>query len=122
MKRKRGRPWMRNPELVAAILADIEAGDSVRTAVLANGISDETWRLWCVADPELLGRSHIAMAKGNQRLRREALQTTDKTVAHVRLHLLGCRDAAWSARQRVEHSISTETIADLMAREVDAPS
>ena len=113
-----GRPTIRTPEIVDAILADIEAGDSETTASWANGVSDDAWGDWKRSDPELSGRCKIARARGNRALREELKRTESKVRAHVCLHLLGCRDPELSARSRVEHAGSIAvTLSELLHKE-----
>lgn len=118
MKKKPGRKSIRSDELVAKILADIQAGDSERTAVLANDAAWPTWSEWKRDDPQLAYQCECARAKGNRNLRRELLETSDPVRAKVRMHLLGCRDRELSARQMIEHSGAVRTIADIMREDV----
>ena len=112
----RGRPTVRTPCLVAAILADIEAGNSERTAVLANDIAWSTWSLWKSEDEELSDQCQHARAKGLREVLVEYRGTIDPVRAKVCHHFLSVKESSeWSATQKIEHSGSVDVIATLSA-------
>lgn len=112
----KGRPTKRTPCLVESILADIEAGDSERTAVLANDIAWQTWLTWKQDDPGLLDQCQYARAKGLRQVRREYKSTENPVRAKVCHHFLSVKESSeWSATQKIEHSGSVNVIATLEA-------
>ena len=67
-KRPTGRPTLRSPEVIAAILTSLAIGNTREDSSLAAGISPSTLRLWCHQDDALSAQVEKAEAQARQRM------------------------------------------------------
>jgi hypothetical protein len=63
-KLKPGRPSIRTPEIENILIEAAETGAPIKPCCATARISYETFRTWCMADPELADRFHEARERG----------------------------------------------------------
>lgn len=110
----------RSPERIAAILATLRTGKSLRGSCADHDLSHETWYDWERTDPELLASRRIAVSKGMSVLEEQVLTTTDPVEAKVRLHRLGKLDRdEWGTEQTITHEGMTLAAAVKARKDAD---
>ena len=68
MPRKTGRPTLRSPEVIKAILTSLSIGNTRADSSLAAGVNPSTLRDWCHQDPALSASVEKAEAEARQRM------------------------------------------------------
>lgn len=107
-------PSRKTPDAEAKVVAALSVGKTLRAAAGDAGVSHETVRNWCKADPDFAERVEVAKCQGQSVLEGRALEP-DVTgpSANVLRHRLGCLDVEGWGERRVDVDAGRLTLTDL---------
>ena len=102
-KRPTGRPTLRSPEVIAAILTSLAIGNTREDSSLAAGISPSTLRLWCHEDAALSPDVERAEAQARQRMVGVVVKAASDGTWTAAMTFLERRDPEhWGRRERID--------------------
>ncbi len=113
-------PSRKTSEAEAKVIAALSVGKTLRAAAGDAGVSHETVRNWCKADPDFAERVEIAKCQGQSVLEALALDPgVAGPAANVLRHRLGCIDTEGWGERKVDVP-SGATLADLMRADANS--
>ena len=105
-KRPNGRPTLRSPEVIKAILTSLAIGNTREDSSLAAGISPSTLRLWCHEDAALSAQVEKAEAQARQRMVGVVVKAASDGTWTAAMTFLERRDPEhWGRRERIDMAI-----------------